>query len=289
MVQKKTAMDWDDYRIFLAVARTPSIRAAAAKLEVSHSTVLRRIERLEEKLEARLFERRNVGFRLTETGQEVLIGAEEIEESIQDIDRSVTGRDSALHGLVKISMPNAVLHPSQQLDIVAFRRRFPGILLQIDLSYDLVDLRRREADIAVRFIDTPPEDLVAKKIGTVEIAAYATQEYITKYKPLQQDSKAEIIGYGQPTTWTSPSNFEHLNVAGFFDDVLFQVELTKSGLGVGILPSAIADKEPSLVKITDPDSTVDAWVIYHPDLRQTSRVRVVRDFLVEDLRKKLND
>ena len=272
-------LDWDDYRIFLMVARTPSIRAAANELEVSHSTVLRRVDRLEDKLGARLFERRAVGFRLTAAGEDVLQGVHEIEESVQSIDRSVTGRDSALEGIVKVTMPDIFAHPVLFPDLSKFNQQFPNIQLDIDLSPSLADLSKREADIAVRITSNPPDDLVGRKIGPAFMAAFATADYFERHQPLEPDSKAQLIGYGNPDTWQCRHGFDHLNVIGYFNNLLLQVTLACQGLGVASLPIRIGDSEPGLVRISEPIQIAEAWLLYHTDLRYTSRVRAVRDFL----------
>ena len=282
----QTILDWDDYRFFLMVARTPSVRAAAIKLGVSHSTVLRRLDRLEELLGARLFDRNAVGFRLTPAGEDVLQGVHEIEESVQSIDRMVTGRDSSLEGVVRITMPEIFAHPALFPDLAALKSQFPNIKLEVDLSYSLVNLGKREADIAIRCTDNPPEDLVGRRIGRLGMAAYATQAYIDKHRPLNPDSTAELIGYGNPDIWHARHGLNHLDVLGFFDNIL-QVNLVKQGLGIGSLPNLIAEHEPELVRISEPSIQRDIWVLYHTDLRYTSRVRAVRDFLVSSFEKSL--
>ena len=276
-------MDWNDYRFFLIVARTPSVRAAAAELNVSHSTVLRRVENLEQRLGARLFDRQAVGFRLTSPGEDVLRGAEDIEESIQAIDRAVAGHDSALEGVVKISMPAILSHLSVLPDLVTFHKRFPGIKLEIDLSYVRANLGKREADIAVRLTNSPPDDLVGRQVGGGSLAPYANEQYVRAHRPLEKSSSAQLIAYGNPDTWKDPPGLEHLGVAGYFDDIFLQVELAKQGLGVGVLPTFICDREQSLVQLAPAIHSYEVWVLYHTDLRYTSRVRVVRDYLVESL------
>lgn len=279
-------LDWDDYRIFLMVARTPSIRAAANELGVSHSTVLRRVDRLEEKLGARLFERHTVGFRITPAGEDVLQGVREIEESVQSIDRSVTGRDSALEGIVKITMPDAFSHPALFPNLCHFNEQFPNIQLEVDLSYSIANLSKREADIALRITCNPPDDLVGRKVGTVYVALYATEEYVKHHQPLEPGSQAQLIGYGNPMTWKYPHGLNHLSVLGYFDQMSLQATLACQGVGIASLPILIGDSEPNLVRVCEPTMFADAWLLYHTDLRYTSRVRVVRDFLEKSMRER---
>ena len=283
MVQIQTMLDWDDYRIFLMVARTPSIRAAATELGVSHSTVLRRVDRLEDKLGARLFERHAVGFRLTPAGEDVLQGVHEIEESVQSIDRAVTGRDSALEGIVKITMPEVFTHPALFPDLSDFNEQFPNIQLEVDLSYSIADLSKREADIALRVTNLPPDDLVGRKVGSAYLAPYATADYIKRFQPLDQDSKAQLIAFGNPMTWKCRHGLNHLNVIGYFEHMALRTTLACQGVGIASLPIIIGDSEPTLVRVREPIKFADAWLLYHTDLRYTSRVRAVRDFLQKSM------
>jgi DNA-binding transcriptional LysR family regulator len=269
------------------VARTPSIRAAAAKLSISHSTVLRRLDRLEDKLGARLFERRTVGFRLTPAGEDVYEGSRDIEEIVQSIDRSVTGRDSALEGLVKVTMPDVFSHPALFPDLNQFNKQFPNITLDINLSYSLADLGKREADIAIRVTDNPPADLVGRKLSRASIAAYGHKDYIEHYQPHKPNSKAKRIAFGNPDTWKCVHGFGHLGVLGYFENMMLRVTLTQQGAGIAGMPTIIGDSEPSLVRVSDPIHTSDVWLLYHMDLRYTSRVRAVRDFLQNSLLEKL--
>ncbi len=281
-------MDWDDFRFFLTVATSTSIRASATKLKVSHSTVLRRLDRLETVFGSRLFERHAVGFQLTAAGEEVLQGVKDMEDSVQSIQRLVTGHDNALKGLVKISMPDIFAHPDLFPDIGDFQRQFPNIQLQMDLSYSVADLGKREADIAIRCTNQPPEDLVGRYVGDLQMAAYSTSDYAQSMRPHELGSKAKMIAYGNPQTWRPRHGFDHLTAMGFFDEIPLQVELAKRGLGIASLPTLVGDREPQLSQLTDPLTVAQVWVVYHTDLRYTSRVRIVRDFLLNALIKQFS-
>lgn len=274
-------MDWDNYRVFLAVAKAPSVRAAAHRLGMSHSTVLRKLKQLEETMGTRLIEPLTSGVQLTQAGEEVQAHAQLLDEQIQEMDRKVTGRDSLLSGIVRISMPDILTHPSICPDFCRFHQQFPGIKLAIELSYSAVDLARREADIAVRFIfKQPPDDLVGRRVGQNYMAPYATQRYIDLHNPGAPDSTAKIIGWGDQASWKAPKPFRHLPALGYYDSILLQLAQTKLGLGIGYLPHVAACREQNLVQIGPPHADYNVWVLYHSDLRHTARVRAARDFLV---------
>ncbi|GGZ96208.1 transcriptional regulator [Arenicella chitinivorans] len=276
-------MEWDNYRVFLAVARAPSIRAAALRLGTSHSTVLRKIDQLEHTLGARLFERNGHRLALTSAGEEVRHGAEELEDSVQGIERSVTGRDSQLEGVVKLSTPDWFTHSTLLFDLHLFRQHFPNIQLEVELSYRSADLRRREADIAIRIMRQPPDELVGRDLGEFTMAAYATQAHIDRYNPASPGTQSGMLAWGSPERWRPRHGFDHLRAVGFFDNVPLQCDLARQGVGVASLPCLLGDSIPELVRISEPMRMGEIWVVYHADLRQTSRVRVVRDFLCENL------
>ena len=278
-------MEWDNYRFFLAVARAPSIRAAAMRLGTSHSTVLRKIDQLEVQLGTRLFERSGHRMSLTRAGDDVLRGAEELEDSVQGIERLVTGRDTQLEGAVKLSTPDWFTHSTLLFDLHQFRQHFPKIQLEVELSYRSADLRRREADIAIRILRQPPNDLVGRHLGGFTMAAYATQAHIDAYDPASPDTLSGMLAWGSPERWRPRHGFDHLTAVGFFDNVPLQCDLARQGVGVASLPCLLGDSIPELVRISEPLRMGDIWVVYHSDLRYTSRVRAVRDFLCENLTK----
>lgn len=280
-------MDWDEYRVLLACSRSESIRAAARTLGVSHSTVLRKLERLETRLNTRLYDRSLSSFQLTDSGEDVLVGVKEAEDSFQSVERVVTGRDETLEGMVVVSMPGDIGHYVLLPDIQRFKQQFPGIQLKIDMSYSVADLHKREADIAIRFTQSPHDDLVGRRLGSAYQAVYATPAYIDAFRPEQKKSKAQWIGWGTPARWLAKTPFPHLGVFGLFDSIKLQIDLVKSGVGIGYLPCFLAEKEPKLVRLSEPNYISDLWVLYHSDLRKTTRIRVVRDFFIEILQKHL--
>ncbi len=277
-------MDWDYYRYFLAATQGTSIREAAASLGVSHSTLLRKLDRLEGKLATSLFERQGQGLVLTQAGHDALIGAKELEESVQGIARLVTGRDSQLRGVVRVSMPEFLAHEAVLFDLAAFVEQFPGIRLEVDLSYEFANLSRREADIAIRCTRNEPLDLVGRKVGQVNMAAYATPELLAHTDPWAAGSTAKLIAWGDPATWKPRHGLDHLEPLGFFPNIALQVDLAKQGIGVASLPTLVGDRITALERISQPIGMVDLWVLYHGDLRRMSRVKAVRDFLFDHLR-----
>lgn len=279
-------MNWDDLKIFLAVAEAPSMRVAAKQLRISHSTVSRRIDALEADLDAKLFERRADGFRLTESGQDLLPIALQTDESLHDFGRSVIGRDSALEGQVCVTIPDAAVVSLFMPLFQKFMQEHSGIQIKINDSLEVFDLSRREADVAIRFTNTPPEHLIGRCLGNVHQAAYATPAYVREHRPAQEGSTARWIGWGTPDSrpeWIDSSPFPHLGLAGHFDNILIQHIATKRGAGIGYFPCFLGDPDPDLIRISDPIPSLEVWLLSHRDLRAAARMRALRQFIVRHI------
>ena len=274
--------NWDDFRVFLDVAKQGSIRKAAKALNLSHSTVLRRIDNLETQLEVRLFERLSSGYQLTQAGEDVFAEMGEVKGRIDGVSRLILGRDTILKGKVRVTMPDVFGIPFLVPHLASFHKRHPGIDLQVDETYHPNDLNAREADIAISLTKKPPEDLVGRKLGKMMMAAYCTEAYRQKHCPDAANSTAEWIGWNKNPHWVNKSPFPHLPVFGCFEKVPVQIACAVNEVGIGLLPCFLADKELSLVRLSNPEYLSDIWVLYHVELRTTARVRCVRDF-IEDL------
>lgn len=260
------------------------MRAAAKKLGVSHSTVSRRIDSLESQLSARLFDRLPDGYQLTKAGRELLPIANELRQSVDAYHLKVLGRDTELEGTITVTMPDAAAITFLMPYIAEFQRQYPGILVKIDDSFAVYDLTRREADIAMRFTNAPPEHLIGRKIGTVYHAVYATQAYIDTHQPMAANSTAQWIAWGLPTErpdWIAKSPFPNLAIASYFDNVMIQKEAVRNNMGLGFMPCPMVDADPEFVRLTTPEPSFDFWILTHQDLRATARLKVFRQFFFE--------
>jgi DNA-binding transcriptional LysR family regulator len=147
-----TMIDWDDVRYFLAVARGGSVRAAAERLGVNHSTVLRRVAQLEERLGAHMFEKLPSGYRLTAAGEEVLELADQMEASSHQLETRVFGRDQSVRGLLRVTLAPPLATHLLMPDFADFARLHPDIEMEILSSGELANLTNREADVAIRVV-----------------------------------------------------------------------------------------------------------------------------------------
>jgi DNA-binding transcriptional LysR family regulator len=277
-------MNWDDLKIFLAVADAPSMRVAAKNLRVSHSTVSRRIDALEADLGVRLFDRTSDGYRLTRSGDDLMPVALSVEESLHSFGRNVAGRDSDLKGQVCVTVPDVMATSFLMPYFTEFMGEYPDIQLKIQDSFEVFDLSRREADVAIRFTNNPPEHLIGRKLGNVHQAAYATRTYLEKHDPAAPNSTAKWIGWGQPDerpAWVARSPFPHLGVVGHFNNMIIQYQAAKQDVGIGYFSCVQGDPDPDLVRLSTPKPTLDIWLLSHRDLRAAARMRAFRQFITK--------
>jgi DNA-binding transcriptional LysR family regulator len=284
--------DWDDYRFFLAVARETSVRKAASALGVSHSTVLRRITAFEEMLGVRLFERLPTGYFTTDAGDELRRSALRIEEEASAANRRIAGRDTRLNGTLTVTMPNVFATHLLMPDMAIFRQTYPGIELEIIPTYSLADLARREADVAIRVSNDPPEDLFGRRILQIAKAAYVCEDYLPDPgRGIESQSLHWIGGMGAPLSlqWMQGSNFPNIPTGPTINDPYATLEAVKAGMGMAMLPCFMADADSQLYRM--PPGTLvrmDLWVLTHEDMRNTARIRKFISFMADAILKYRN-
>lgn len=283
-------MNWDDMRLFLAVARSGSISGAAKQLGVQHSTVSRRLRSLEEKLGARLVERKKAGYELTVAGENIKQSAIRIEREMLGVDKALLGKDTNLVGPLRVTainnMASSVLMPM----FARFSDDHPQVDLHIVVSNMDASLAQREADIAIRLTNSPTDTLIGKRMLTVTSTIYGSRKYLESIK--QQAVEPKWIGVNCCAfhkTWTKQycSNQSH----NFYsDDTLLTLSAIREGLGVSYLPCFLGDADPLLVRFSEPSEqhNLGLWILLHPDLKRTARVLAFRDYMTRCIQEKQN-
>lgn len=274
-------MNWDDLRLFLAVARTGTISGAAKLLDVQHSTVSRRMRQLEEKMGARLIERKNSGYKLTTAGKKVKLAAKKMEAEVLHVDGIVTGKDANVVGTLKVTainnMASSVLMPM----FASFSQAYPLVDLHVIVSNMDTSLAQREADVAIRLTNSPTETLIGKRMVTVASTVYGSPQYLAKLRTNNMEPKwigVECCSFHKSWTKQScgdqPHNF-------YCDDTLLTLAAIKEGLGVAYLPCFMGDADPMLERFCAPDPVHDLglWILLHPDLKRTARVLAFKNHI----------
>ena len=271
-------MNWDDLKFFLAVARKVSIRKASSELQVNHTTVSRRINQLEADFGVRLFERLPSGYECTPAGEDMRKEAEALEDKVFQMERRLMGKDAELSGWLRVTMHDMLTHKLLMPQIAEFCRVYPNIDLELISSYDTLNLGRREADVAVRITNDPPEDLVGRKLGTYKVACYVAKDIADQYNDQEIQQMLPWLGWDdeiRKPDWVNESPLPQPESRHRFANPLVQLEACKRGMGISMLPCFLGDEEAGVVRIADGWSrpAYDVWVLTHPDLRHTQRVR----------------
>ncbi len=274
-------MNWDDLKIFLAVARAGSISGAAEQLRVQHSTVSRRLHKMEEKLGARLLERKKQGYDLTPAGENVKQAALRMETEVLGVDAAVLGKDADLVGPLRVTAINNMASSVLMPIFARFSQAYPRVELHIEVSNADSNLAQREADIAIRLTNAPTDSLIGKRMVTVASAIYGNREYIDRLRKNHQDPTwigVECCDFHR--SWTRQACIGRAHHF-YSDDTLLTLAAIRQGLGVSYLPCFMGDPDPDLARYCDPDPAhnLGLWILLHPDLRRTARVIAFRDHM----------
>jgi DNA-binding transcriptional LysR family regulator len=278
-------MDWDDVRYFLAVARGGSVRAAAEGLGVNHSTVLRRIAQLEERLGARMFEKLPSGYRLTDAGEEVLEFAEQMETSSNRLQTRVLGRDQSVRGLLRVTLAPTLATHLLMPDFAEFARLHPEVEMEVLSIGDLVNLTNREADVAVRVVydrDTLPPNLHGLKGPELFGGVYMSRELLAAWRAGAPDRIRWIVisKFGIPD-WAREAEVPAAEVAFRITDGAAQIVAARQGLGMTVLPCFVGDSDPLLVRVPGTPLHMHGtlWLLTQGETRKTKRVRLFTEFI----------
>lgn len=280
--------DWNRARAFLVTAREGSYSAAARALGVAQPTVGRQVAALEEELGVTLFEKVGRGLELTATGLELADHVTAMGEAASRMSLAAAGQSTSLEGVVRVTASETISAFILPEAVAVLRSRHPGIELELVASNEVQDLRRREADIAVRGFRPQDPELVARKVDDGVARPYATPEYLERVGgDLEQ---AEFFGFDR--TDVMIEGLRHIGLALTQENFpivtanhLVQWSLCKRGLGVCIMLERVGDADPDVVRARPdgPGLPVPTWLTCHRELRTSRRLRVVFDVLAEVL------
>jgi DNA-binding transcriptional LysR family regulator len=281
-------MDWDNVRVFLAVARGGQFVAAARRLRLDHATVSRRIAALEAGLGARLFDRRTTGAKLTSAGERFLAMAEQMETAFLQAQAEIGDINVELTGVVRIGAPDGFSTYYLSAAFRDFAERHPGIVIQLVPMPQVIPLARREVDIVV-VLDKPEAGrFVARKLTDYSLGIYASVGYLaTRKPPLEVADLAQhrLIGYVEEHAFANaldyvrelydgaPTSFECTSA-------VTQLEALRAGLGLGVAHDYLARRFPDLTRVLPERRAVRSyWIVTHEDTRALGRIRAVHDHL----------
>lgn len=285
--------DWNRARAFLVTVEEGSLTAAARALGMAQPTLGRQVTALEQELGVALFERVGRGLSLTPGGLELVEHVRAMGKAAGRVSLTASGQSQSIEGMICITTTEVyaafVLPPI----VAKLRRLAPGINIEIVASNAVSDLRRREADIAIRNGRPTDPDLIARKVKDDAAQLYATPAYLDRIgrpKSVAEFSKAEFIGFDDNQPLLDGLNALGFNLTGRNFPVLtgshlVHWELVKQGLGIGVMQVRAGDAEPSVQRVLPSMDPIEipVWLVAHRELKTSRRVRLVFDFLFDEL------
>jgi DNA-binding transcriptional LysR family regulator len=281
-----TAMDWNDLRYFLAVARLHSLTEASRLLRVSQSTVARRIAALEHALKTELFTRRSDGYMLTEAGEALLQPAEQVEAQLLSLERGATMPRDALTGIVRLAVPEFLGQHLIIPGLTELQKRYPMIGLELIADVRPMRLTRREADVLVRLVQPNQGTYLVRRIGGIVLALYGSASYLAAHG--MPGTSGELSGH-RLIGWESGLGFLPLaqwlqnmaaapNFAIRAHTMGAQLAAVEAGLGLAVLPAFVARKY-GLIRVlgAEPPFQSDIWLLQEAEAHKLARVRAVVD------------
>jgi DNA-binding transcriptional LysR family regulator len=282
------SVDWDGLQVFLAVARSGRVSAAARRLGVEHTTVARRIGGLEKTLGVSLFYRTSRGYLLTSEGQNVVSTAEAMERAALVVEARARETIGPPAGRVRVAMPPEYGSHWLAPKLAAFRALYPQIELQILVGTRQRDLSRGEAELAIQPPRPTQTGMVAVRLARAAVGLYASRSLVGS-KRIRIRKPADVHNW-LLFTYTAP--FQVLQNAKWFQPILGSGSIAlqsnsthallaaaRAGAGIAVLPRFVAREHDELVSVSDDVASHDILLITHPEVRRDPKVRATADFL----------
>ncbi|WP_206021020.1 LysR family transcriptional regulator [Antarcticimicrobium luteum] len=285
--------DWNQARAFLVTAEEGSLSAAARALDLTQPTLGRQVAALEETLGVQLFDRTGRALQLTRAGLELLEQVRRMGDAAGEFSLVATGQSEAVEGHVTITAGDIFAAYLLPPALTRLAREAPGITVEVVASNAVQNLRRREADIAIRHVRPDQPDLIARKLGEDEARCYATGAYLERYgEPAGPgDLRGAVFAAYEPLDWFLSEvrarglamRRENVRVSSGNGVVL--MEMIRRGEAIGVLGREIAALIPDARPILPGFSPipVPSWLVSHRELRTNRRIRLVFDLLAREL------
>lgn len=289
--------NWDHLRYFLALANAGSLSQAARDIGVSHTTVLRRVRAFEKELETHLFDHTAQGHKLTQAGESLYVEAQKMQAAVSDISRKISGIDQQIEGPVSITTTDTLGHYVLPPVITRLHQRYPQLSITLIASNRMSDIDNREADIALRTCTEPPPNLVGRKVCAFNFSACAARTYVDRHRLTVFPEKPDGLNFVVLDDRFSDTPFykwldSRLNKhCGRItaNGMLPVSRLCAAGAGIALLPDYLVRRNAELIELAVDSAiaTNDLWLLSHIDLRDTTRIRLVKSVLFEELTREL--
>jgi len=276
-------INWDNLRYVLMVANKGSIAAAARELDVNRTTVLRRINTFQENLNCRIFDRGDTGYVLTAEAEKIINAAREVENTLFDMQRQIAGHELKLEGELRVTTTDSFILSMLGPHLATFLEKHPYIVVDLLATNNILDLHRRDADVAIRPTRQPESNLVGRRLCDVEFGVYAAPEFLQR---MTDDSvfNQRWIGFADSLVSTPvgawfDTTIPTANICLRCDSFVAMRIVAESGMGLAMLPGFLGDASQTLVRLEAPtrELTTGLWILTHPDLARSARVHAFVD------------
>lgn len=271
-------INWDNLRYVLMVANKGSIAAAARELEVNRTTVLRRINKFQENLNCRIFDRGDAGYVLTPEAEKMITAAREVENTLFNMQRQIAGHELKLEGELRVTTTDSFMVSVLGPQLASFRRKHPHIVIDLLVTNSVLDLNRRDADVAIRPTRQPDAGLVGRRLCDVEFGIYATPGLLAEGEQFEIGS-TRWIGFADSMLSTPvgawfDASIDSRQICMRCDSFVSLRIAVESGIGLGLLPRFLGDDSPKLERldVNTEELTTGLWILTHPDLVRSARV-----------------
>lgn len=282
-------VSWDDLRYALAVADGGSVAAAARRLGVNHTTVLRRIQAFEKSQKIRLFDRLPTGYTLTAAGEQLVAAARNIDDMVVGLERRISGQDLKLEGILRMTTTDTLMASVLPRHLASFRMKHPRITIELALTNTRLNLTKRDADVAIRPAKEPPSPLIGRRIADVAFAIYGAGQYLAdrpgkKLRDYVWLAGDELLANSPVAGWMR-KHVPDAKIAFRADSFVALGQAVEAGLGVAALPCCLADRNKMLKRIQDPvaEMSTGLWLLTHRDLSDAARIRAFMDHMHDAL------
>jgi DNA-binding transcriptional LysR family regulator len=287
-------LGWELYRSFLGVLDEGSLSAAARALGIAQPTVGRHVAALEKSLGLLLFTRSRIGLMPTEAALSLRKYAESMHSTAAALERAAANQSSGVYGSVRVTASEVIGVEVLPPIVARLQEKQPDLVVELVITNHVQDLMRLEADIAVRMLRPRQEQLIAHRIGNIQVGLHAHQRYLARYgtpRTLGELSKHSLIGFDQATPFIRTARkalpaWRRDTFAIRTDSDLAQLALIRSAAGIGVCQSAIALRDEAIVRVLPKQFSLllETWITMHEDLRNNPRCRLTFDALVEGMK-----
>jgi DNA-binding transcriptional LysR family regulator len=287
-------LSWDDFRYVKAIADSRSLAGAAEELGINHSTVFRRLGQIEEQLGSRLFERGRGGYALTTCGEQMVELANRLGEDIVTFERRITGQDLRPSGELRVTTTDIILLRLLQDVLVGFRHAYPEISLDLVVTSRTLNLSKRDADVALRATYPGTEPPTGNRLTRIGWAIYGPSRLASRsFDPLTEGRRHDWIAFTENAAIARALKWlkDHVDedrIVYKANTLIGLAETAAAGVGLALMPCFVGAAVPGLARLSPPIAEVEGelWLLTHPDLQNTVRVRAFMDYCAAEIAKR---